>query len=267
MDFVQFIYVHNRIPIALVLPCDQNISFSYRQHQDFPTSHLVKPFIPVGKIIACCGAWLKRWRCFVSLAAWYCMYLERCFLWQKDGFGKWGGMRTERERERVLWDGAPWLTLAHVTKKDLEHENSRIIYFKYIFTIENTATEDSWGSLWRMLKSWIHHSLALRLWFRQQAVSSAATDTREDETSSSSYCQMIPDYLTSWWLGRVAPLLGSHLFLCCISVFPVPALGPDITPLPSVSVSSCTHFKTHTWQHIDTELKPRCAHLHSCFPG
>lgn len=45
-------------------------------------------------------------------------------------------------------------------------------------------------------------------------------------------------------------------------VFPLSVLGPDITPLPSVSAPSCTHFKTQTLQHIGTHIhtqKQMCA--------
>lgn len=83
------------------------------------------------------------------------------------------------------------------------------------------------------------------------------------------------------WLGRVTPLLGSLFFLfspisfSAVSlihppprwiVLPVSALGPDISPLPSVSAPSFTHFKTHTLHNIDTQTH-RYAQPYSCFTG
>lgn len=195
-------------------------------------------------------------------------------------------MRRYEKGERVFWDGAPWLHLAHVTKK--KTWNTRTLT-SYIFTIENTTGEESCGWILTYPPCLNHYFTILwqlRLRFRQQSVSSGGHGYQgswdqcifllSDDPRLSDLA--LPPF---GWLGRVTPLLGSLFFLfspiyfSAVSlihppprwiVLPVSALGPDISPLPSVSAPSCTHFKTHTLHNIDTQTH-RYGHPYSCFTG
>lgn len=137
MDFKQFTsaFPTNKCTIGSQLPVFYHVTRTFpssTRNTKIFSRFEVEPFISVGKIIACCGACLKRWWYFVSLAAWYCMYFERRLQRQTDGFGKWGGMR--KERERVLWDNCTWQMLPKTTW----NTRTLALYISDIFSLLKT---------------------------------------------------------------------------------------------------------------------------------